>query len=113
MGLRFTFVGKKADESLDLGPRLLRELGPHIEDALVDRVGPSEVVREGLGRGLKVRVAPRGTEMRPEEKVQDEIGQVILDNLMDIALDNPGGPLITPNGALVQGGRVDGKRLGL
>jgi len=113
MGLRWTFVGKKEDESLDLGPRLLRELGPVIEDQLQERVGDASVERESLGRGLKVKVRPRVGDMRPDEKVREEVGQAILDNLMDVALDNPGGPLITPLGQMVQGGRVDGKRMGL
>jgi hypothetical protein len=110
---RFKPAGRKEEENLDLGPRLLREMGPVIEDHLTREVGWAQVERGRLGRSLRVKVNPNAGNMRAGDQVREEIGVVILENLMAMALNDPTSPVISTSGNLAMGGRKSAERIGL
>lgn len=110
---RFKYAGRREEESLDLVPRILREIGPVIEDRVSSEVGWAKVERGAIGHTLVLKVSPKVGTMDVDRKVTEEVGRVILDEFMNIATYNATAPVITASGNLASGGRISADRIGL
>jgi hypothetical protein len=110
---RFKYAGRNEDESLGLASRVMREMGPAIEDHLTRNVGWAKVERTRMGGALRIKVNPRKGTMNEDQAVREGIGQAILENLMSVALHDPSAPIITASGNLAAGGRMSGSKIGL
>lgn len=112
MRFRFTYVGERGEDDLDLGSRLLRELSPVVEERLSASVGEADVEHRLGDRAMAVRVKPGREQFSVDERVRAEIGDAILSSLMDVATETTSRPTLSHDGQLLMGS-FDGRRFGL